>query len=672
MSLERLINPKSIAVIGGGAWCEAVLQQCLDSGFDGPIYPVHPKRAEIMGIEAYASVDELPSPPDASFIGVNRFATVEVVRALSQMGAGGAVCFASGFQESEDGKALNDELLEAAGDFTLLGPNCYGFLNYLDGAMLWPDVHGGKAVESGVAIIAQSSNIALNLTMQNRGLPISHLITVGNQAQTSMADIGKALLADDRVTALGLYVEGFGDIRALEALAAQARQLGKPIIAVKAGQSEEARAATVSHTASLAGSDAGANALMERLGIARVNSLPVLLESLKLAHVFGALSGNAIATLSCSGGEASLIADTASRFGVKFPLLTADQISILSNHLNELVTLTNPLDYHTFIWRNREAMAAVFAAMAGEQIDLTMIILDFPKGGPPHHPDWLITLDAVEDAARSTGRRFGVLASLPEAMPEDIADRLLNSGIVPLSGFDEAMQAINACQINAPSAKPLLLSHPLQGEAHTLSEAEAKRDLQSFGLTSPSAHYCKDSDAVFEAANTLTFPIVVKAVGLAHKTEAGGVALNIKTAQAAKDAAVAMPSNEFIVEEMITGAIAELLIGVVRDEAHGFVLTIAAGGIYTEIMKDQSSLLLPVTKADILEALDRLKIAPILKGYRGQPSANLDAIADAVLALQDYVVANADMLIEVEINPLIVTAYSAIAADALITKNPAK
>lgn len=671
MSLERLINPKSIAVIGGGAWCEAVLQQCLDSGFDGPTYPVHPKRTEILGIETYASVDDLPSPPDASFIGVNRFVTVEVVRTLSQMGAGGAVCFASGFQESDDGKALNAELLEAAGDFTLLGPNCYGFLNYLDGAILWPDAHGGKAVESGVAIIAQSSNIALNLTMQNRGLPISHLITVGNQAQTSMADVGKALLADDRVTALGLYVEGFGDIRALEALASQARKAGKPIIAVKAGQSEEARAATISHTASLAGSDAGANALMERLGIARVNSLPVLLESLKLAHVFGALSGNAIATLSCSGGEASLIADTASRFGVKFPTLTTDQIDTLSAHLNELVTLTNPLDYHTFIWRNREAMAAVFAAMASEQTDLTMIILDFPKGGPPHHPDWLITLDAIEDAAQMTGKKFGVLASLPEAMPEDIAERLHKCGIVALSGFDEAMQAINACQMNDQQAEPLLLAAPLQGSTQTLNEAEAKRALQSFGLNIPTAHYCKDSDAVFDAANTLAFPVVVKAVGLAHKTEAGGVALNIQNAEAAKEAASTMPASEFIVEEMITGTIAELLIGVVRDEAHGFVLTIAAGGIYTEIMKDQCSLLLPVSKADILTAIDSLKIAPLLNGYRGQPSANLDAIADAVLALQDYVAANADALNEVEINPLIATADRAIAADALITKSPA-
>ena len=149
------------------------------------------------------------------------------------------------------------------------------------------------------------------------------------------------------------------------------------------------------------------------------------------------------------------------------------------------------------------------------------------------------------------------------------------------------------------------------------------------------------------------------------------MALNIESVEAAKDAASAMPASEFIVEEMITGTIAELLIGVVRDEAHGFVLTIAAGGVYTEIMKDQRSLLLPVTKTDILDALDRLKIAPMLKGYRGQPSTNPDAIANAVLALQDYVVTNADTLIEVEINPLIVTTDRAIAVDALITKNPA-
>ena len=203
------------------------------------------------------------------------------------------------------------------------------------------------------------------------------------------------------------------------------------------------------------------------------------------------------------------------------------------------------------------------------------------------------------------------------------------------------------------------------------SEMCIRDRLQAFGLTVPNADYCKDSDYVFAAADKLTFPLAVKAVGLVHKTEAGGVALNIESAEAAKKAALAMAASEFIVEEMITGAIAELLIGFVRDEAHGFVLTIAAGGIYTEIMKDQSSLLLPVTKADVLSAIDHLKIAPMLHGYRGQPSANLNAVVNAILALQDYVVANVNTISEVEINPLIVTTDSAIAVDALITKNPA-
>lgn len=202
----------------------------------------------------------------------------------------------------------------------LLGPNCYGFINYLDGSLLWPDQHGGERVSKGVAIITQSSNIAINLTMQKRGLPIAFISSVGNQAQVSLSDIGSTILDDPRVTALGLHIEGIHDVTAFEELVMKANSLRKPIIALKVGASDQAQLATISHTASLAGSDAGAKALFTRLGVIQVNNLTTFLEALKLAHVVGKLPNAEVISMSCSGGEASLMADLGQNAGVTFPL----------------------------------------------------------------------------------------------------------------------------------------------------------------------------------------------------------------------------------------------------------------------------------------------------------------------------------------------------------------
>ena len=171
--LSRFFSPKAVTVIGGGAWCEAVVRQCRATGFTGPIWPVHPKKSEVGGLPAYPNLAALPAVPDAAFIGVNRELTVTMARELSAMGCGGAVCFAAGFSEAvselADGDALQAQLVEAAGDMRVLGPNCYGIVNALDGVALWPDRHGMSPVETGVAVIGQSSNVLINLTMQRRG-----------------------------------------------------------------------------------------------------------------------------------------------------------------------------------------------------------------------------------------------------------------------------------------------------------------------------------------------------------------------------------------------------------------------------------------------------------------------------------------------------------------------
>ncbi|RJE78786.1 acetate--CoA ligase family protein [Paracoccus sp. JM45] len=667
-NLERLLRPRSIAVVGGGAWCDAVIEQNQKIGFKGDIWPVHPQKDVVGGLPAFKTLADLPDAPDATFIGVNRTATIGLVSELNQMGAGGAVCFASGFKETADGAVLNDQLLAAAGGMPILGPNCYGVLNAVDRVALWPDQHGLVPVERGVAILTQSSNIAINLTMQQRGLPIAYTITAGNQAQQGLASIAQTVIRDDRVTALGLYIESFGDIAAFEGLARLSRELGKPIVALKVGRSQESQLATISHTASLAGSSAGSDAVMARLGIARVGSPAALLETLKLFHCHGHLSGARIASLSCSGGEASVMADTAAQYGLTFPPLTSEQTDTLSQHLSSLVNLANPLDYHTQIWRDKAAMTAVFAAMTGDDIDLTLVVLDFPRLDSCTADEWMIAIEAIEEAARQTGRPFGVVGSIVENLPEAIAKRLLGAGIVPLCEFGTACEAISAARSAIPQDYHPLLRAPSFTTTITATEGDAKRALSAYGLDVPKSRAGIAPADVIACAELIGFPVVLKGEGVAHKTEAGAVKLNLTDAEQVNAAAQAMQAETFLVEKMISGKVAELLLGIVADPAHGFVLTLAAGGTLTEILEDGQSLLLPSTDADIRRALSKLRITPLLSGYRGGEAANIDAIVDAVLKLQNFVTDHANEISEIEINPLICTKDRAIIADTLLVK----
>ncbi|WP_458792007.1 acetate--CoA ligase family protein [Yoonia sp. MH D7] len=663
--LSRLLRPTSIAIIGGGAWCRAVTSQLIKSGYSGHIWPVHPKGGEINKIRVYSSINDLPSAPDASFIGINRTATIDTVQTLADMGAGGAVCFASGFAEVDDGHTLNTQLLSAAGKMPILGPNCYGIINNLDGALLWPDQHGCTPVTSGVAILTQSSNIAINLTMQSRALPISYVITCGNQAQTTQAEIALGLLDDPRVTAIGLHIEGFGDTAAWQNLARAAHIKNIPLVALKVGKSTQAQAATISHTASLAGSDAGANALLKRLGIARVDDLPTLIETLKILHVAGSLPNTNIATISCSGGEASLAADLAHDLDLTFPALNKTQHAALSKALGPKVTLANPLDYHTYIWRDTGAMTSAFSAMIDPVLALTMLIVDFPRDDRCDASDWECTVQAAINTRAQTGGNIAMVATLPELMPESIAHRLIAGGVIPLNGLREALHAASHAQAQTPIDLHLDLVQATQNTgSHLLSETHAKLALSKHGLRTPAN--IATNDITNTDMSHLRFPVVLKGTGFAHKTEAGAVALNLPTPHSVIDAAALMNTDNFLIEEMVTDTVAELLIGIIKDPAHGLVLTIGAGGILTELLQDTVSLLLPSSKAAIEQSLTKLKCHKLITGYRGKPAANINAIISAILAIQDYALANIDIIEEVEINPLICIPDAAIAVDALI------
>lgn len=677
-SFQRLLRPKTVAVIGGRQ-AEIVAQNCDRLGFEGTIWPVNGKREQIAGRQCFKHLEDLPEAPDAAIIVIPAEPTIEAVTLLAEMGAGGVICFASGFREiGGAGIERQERLVAAAGAVPMMGPNCHGFVNYLDGAVLWPDQHGGARVERGVALITQSGNIALNLSMQQRSLELAYMVTLGNQAAIGISESIEALAADERVTAIGLHVEGLSDIGAFERAAATARDAGIPIVALKTGRSIKGAEIAMSHTASLAGPDGLYDALFERLGVARVHTIPELLECLKLLSVVGPMPGNRVCSMSCSGGEASLMVDLADGRNVDFPPMEADHRDRVAGTLNELVSVSNPLDYHTFIWGQEDQITATFTAMMSGGYDLSMVVLDFPRRDRCDDEDWWSTVNGIVKAAQATGGRAAVLASMQECLPEDVGAHLTTRGVAPMMGMAETLTAIEAAvrigRARANGDPPALLhpAPPAHGGSRVYDEWESKRMLAAHGLTIPRGALMTSATEAVAAAEALGYPVAIKAVSaeIAHKTEAGAVALNLIDADAVDEAARRMLgiSGRVLVEKMVTDGVAELIVGIDRDAQFGPYLVVGFGGVLVELINDSRTLLLPTDRDQILAALQSLKTAPMLTGYRGLPVADMEAAVDAIMAVANFAAEHADRILELDVNPLMVrpNGSGAVAADALI------
>lgn len=661
--LARLLRPRTIAVIGGTP-AARVVEQCDRMDFDGTIWPVHPNRDEVAGRTVFRSIADLPEAPDAAFVGVNRHATVDNVADLAARGAGGAICYASGFLEAKDGSRLQRQLIEAASGMPIIGPNCYGLINFLDGVTLWPDQHGGRRLgptARGVAIVTQSSNIAISITMQRRGLPIAYVVTAGNQAQLGVAELAAALLDDDRVSAIGLHVEGFESIPAYEDLARRAREQRVPVVVMKAGHSTRGRAAALTHTASIAGSDAGADAFLQRLGFARANGIPELLETLKLLHVHGPLDGPRLGAMCCSGGEASILADAAEEAGVVLPELARQHAEDVAETVHPLVTVANPFDYHTFGWGDSDALARTFAAFGRGSYDATLLMLDFPRPDRCSDADWEVTLHAFECAMQHSGHKGIVAATLAENLPEDRAIELIECGLAPLGGIREALGAVKgAAMIGAAWSeveyRPLLPVSSTSGEVVTLDEASSKRLLAEYGVAVPEGSVFQDAETAVDFAASLGDSVVVKALGVTHKTEHGALCTDLSEPDQIRAAVrdLLAVGNGVLLERFETGMAVELIVGISRDTQLGLMLTIGSGGEFVELLADTATLLLPVGESDVRRALANLRCAPMLQGYRGREAADVDAAVDAILGIARFAEARSASLEELDVNPLAV------------------
>jgi acetyl-CoA synthetase len=713
VALQRLIAPRTIALIGASAWTDAVALGNQAIGYRGALWRVHPTKPSTAATTFYRSVAELPAAPDAAFIAVPNHEVPGVVGALEARGAGGFVCFSAGFSETGTprGHELTRQLSERAGELPYFGPNCYGFVNFFDRAAMMPDQVVGQPVERGVAVICQSGTIALTLMFNQRSLPLGCLFTVGNQTRLAVEDLIEMLCDDPRVTAFGLYLEGVKDAAAFARAADKARRAGKPIAVVKSGRTAAAARTAHSHTGALAGEDSVFEAFCRQAGIARCDTLGTLCETLKIFHAGGALSGRRVLIMGASGGDMAMTADVARSLELEFADIPGPQAARLREQLTDRVTVANPLDIHTYLWFDPPALGRVFSTVLACGYDAVGFMLDSPPDGlaDPAAYDAVIDVFIAAAGAAAQGAaaqgaaaqgdalpapaargpavsRAALIASLPETISARIRERCLAGGVVPLQGQREALEALSLAGGVGHAwreSQSVRLQIPRNAACalnpHSLTEVEGKHALAAFGVRVPKGRVVGPSSeadtlaaGVAAAAAAIGFPVVIKAVAahLEHKSEVGGVVLNVRSTGEAETAGrkLAQLSDTLLVEEMTTDGVAEVLIGVIVDREFGQVLVVGAGGVLAELVADSVSLLPPWTRESITVAVHRLRSAPLLAGYRGKPAGDIGALIDVILGVARYACANIDSVVEIDVNPVIVRplGLGAVAVDAMI------
>lgn len=679
--ITQLLRPRRVAFIGGAGLVPAIAYTRAQ-GFDGIIDIVNRRRAELAGIACVATVDALPAVPDLAFIAVPKDAVLETVAALARLGAGAAICNSSGFAEIDpQGSARQAALVAAAQGMPVIGPNCPGFGNFFDHAVFMVDHFGNHAPARGVAVISNGGAYLSDLGCADRSLPIGYLIGMGNQAMVSMADMLEAVLDDPRVSAVNLYFEALTDVARLSRCAALAARNGVPVVVLKGGRTGAGARAARSHTASLSGSAQIASALFRRFGWIEVQTPSEAIETLKMLAWSALPQGRRTGFITSSGSYAVIGADLAEREGLELVPPSRAAAARLTPLLPDFVAPANPLDISTAQDTDDARQQAIFDAFLADAPDLAIQVMCYPPVGGWDVAIWDASTLAFANAA--AGRPAAFINTLPESLPRLVRERLAGAGVAPLQGLEDGMRAVgHAARYGARRnmlrdlRAGLELPEPTvaAGAPSLWDEAQAKAWLAQSGLPVPaSAVWSRDTSQ----RQPFAYPVAVKALaeGLLHKSEVGAVALGIGSSDAVATEIASMrqrlahqgiDAQHFLVEQMVSGAVAELLVGLRREPGIGLVLTLAIGGIAVELLKDSCTLILPASRDAITQALHGLRTFPLLTGWRGRPACALDAALDAIEGLVRFCMQHAEVC-ELEINPLMLTPDAAWIADAVLS-----
>lgn len=695
-ALDRLINPRSIAIVGASSDPAKLTGRPLayldGYGYSHPVYPINPREQMIGDRRCYPDPASLPEAPDVALVLVGSDRVTDAVKQLSARGTAAAVILAGGFGESgPEGAQRQRELIEAAGSMRLLGPNTIGLINLTDGIPLSASATlEGETLRAGnVALISQSGGILGSLLSRAaaRGLGFSKLVATGNEADLDVAAVLDHLVDDPATQVIALYLEGLRRPRAFRHAARRAARAGKPIVAFKVGRSDAGVRAAMSHTGALAGSDAAYDALFRQYGIIRAERFSDLLD-LPLALSCGRqLAGRRLAIVTSTGGAAGLVADAAGLAGFATPAPDAATTQGLAElGVAGAILDSNPIDLTLAGAKPAVFRSVITHVLDSPSYDAVAVVLGSSAANDPDR-----AIQPLLDCAGASDKPIIAYVS-PDA---PLIVRKLNEARIAAFAAPESCATALAAMWHAQQAMtqqaiatdaPDTIAESSRDNAEIaiglnpgpLNEAEGKAMFATFGLPVTREIVASTPEAAEAAAQAFGGNVVVKVLSrsVLHKTEAGGVALDVPphvvAATCARMArmftsATAQAPEGFLVQEQVEGGV-ELILGLARDPQLGPCVLLGMGGVATELFRDTAMRLVPVSRHDAESMIGELKSAPLLNGFRGRPVADTDALADAIVAFSGMIERIGDRLSEAEINPLFVLpkGRGVVAADAVV------
>ncbi|MEO8745984.1 MAG: GNAT family N-acetyltransferase [Candidatus Dormiibacterota bacterium] len=700
-AVTNLLAPRSVAVIGAshkrGSIGAELFHNLVSMGFKGPVYPINRSVPEIEGLRAYPSVLDVTGEIDLAVIVVPAAAVLEVADECAQKGVRGVVVISAGFGESGPaGVELQRQLLEVCrqAGMRMVGPNCMGVINTSPEVSLDATFAPDKPLRGRIGFLSQSGGlgIAVMARAQALGSGVSSFVSVGNKADISGNDLIQFWEADPETSLIMLYLESFGNPRKFARIARRVSR-SKPILAVKGGRTQAGNRATSSHTgALLSASDVTVDALFQQAGVIRTDSLAELFDAALLIGNQPLPAGNRVAILTNAGGPAILCADACEEGDLVVPPLPAAVRAELASFLPAAGSTGNPVDMLADAGADDYRRAIAVLARCPE-IDAVIVIFT-----PPLVTQTSEVIRAIHSAAKELPRPIPLLSVF---MSKQGTPRVIRSGDVAIPHYpfpEEAARALSlAARYGAWRAIPdepppgldgidrdhaaAVIAAALAAEPGWMSSAAVAELLSCYGIPLVETSIVGSPRDAGRAAKKFGAAVALKAVatGVLHKSDAGGVSLGLKGAsaveRAATDMAVAFekaghPIQAFQVQPIVAPGV-EMIVGVVQDEHFGPVLACGAGGTATELLKDVSVRITPITRGEAGRMLRTLKTFPLLDGYRGAPKADVGALEDVLLRVSALVEAHPEIA-EMDLNPLLVHAKGAVAVDARIRLEPGR
>jgi acetyl coenzyme A synthetase (ADP forming)-like protein len=691
-AVRRFLAPRSVAVVGAsrrrGTIGGEILHNLIAGGFTGPVYPVNPHVDTLQGLTAYRSVGQIPDSVDLAVVVVPSAHVAEVARECAAAGVRALLVISAGFGETgEEGGGRQRELLAVcrASGMRLVGPNCLGVLNTAPDVRLNATFAAHPAPPGNVGFLSQSGGIGIAIIEASRrlGVGLSSFVSVGNKADLSSNDLLEYWEQDPATDVALLYLESFGNPRKFARVARRFARV-KPILAVKSGRSAAGERATSSHTgALLSASDVTVDALFAQAGVIRTDTLHELFNVAALLAKQPIPHGDRIAIITNGGGPGIICADACQSDGVRVPEPTPALRAELGRLIPEAASLGNPFDLLASASAS-DYRHAVRALADADEFDAIVTIFV-----PPLVTEAAAVASAISEAAQDCGHcTLAAVFMTGEGTPPQ-----LHAGAVDVPGYEFPEDAARAVALAArhgvwrsspqgsvpvldgcrPDEAAAIISRALTDGASWLAPEHVAALLDCYGLPLVSTQVVPDTAAAVAAADALGVPVVLKAVatGLLHKSDAGGVMLDLDGVDAVRagalqiEAAVAAAGHElegFVVQPMAPSGV-EMIVGVVHDESFGPVLACGAGGTTAELIKDVAVRITPLTDLDAAAMLRSLTTFPLLDGYRGAVPCDVAAVEDVLLRVNEMVQAHPEIA-ELDCNPLIAGPHGATIVDA--------